>query len=97
VIQPDFGGGAGWPAGLGADCDVRWLARQHVQTGRSSGLQALWHRKRLVEQAHAWLQTQGCLRVTALVEADHEYATGFWESAGYTCDAEMRRYSLNLA
>jgi ribosomal protein S18 acetylase RimI-like enzyme len=52
--------------------------------------------KRLVEHAHVWLRLQGCLRITALVEADHEYATGFWESAGYTCDAEMRRYSLNL-
>jgi ribosomal protein S18 acetylase RimI-like enzyme len=52
--------------------------------------------KRLVEQAHAWLRAQGCLRITALVEAGHEYATGFWEAAGYTCDANMHRYSLNL-
>jgi GNAT superfamily N-acetyltransferase len=52
--------------------------------------------KRLVEQAHAWLRAQGCLRITALAEAAHEYATGFWEAAGYMCDANMRRYSLNL-
>lgn len=53
--------------------------------------------RRLVEEAHAWLRGQGCRRVTALVEGDHEYATGFWESAGYTHDAGMRRYSLDLA
>ena len=52
--------------------------------------------RRLVEEAHAWLRDRGCQRVTALVEGDHEYATGFWESAGYQHDARMRRYSLVL-
>jgi ribosomal protein S18 acetylase RimI-like enzyme len=51
---------------------------------------------RLVEEAHAWLRTQGCVRITALVEGHHKYATGFWESAGYRYDAGMLRYSLNL-
>jgi ribosomal protein S18 acetylase RimI-like enzyme len=52
--------------------------------------------KRLVEEAHAWLHSIGCQRITALVEGDHAYATGFWQSAGYKWDAQMRRYSLNL-
>jgi ribosomal protein S18 acetylase RimI-like enzyme len=53
--------------------------------------------RRLVEEAHTWLRQQGCRRITALVEGDHEYATGFWESGGYTHDAGMRRYSKDLA
>jgi GNAT superfamily N-acetyltransferase len=52
--------------------------------------------RKLVGEAHAWLRDQGCRRITALVEGDHEYATSFWESAGYHHDAGMRRYSLVL-
>jgi ribosomal protein S18 acetylase RimI-like enzyme len=51
---------------------------------------------RVVGEAHAWLRSRGCRRITALVEGDHEYATEFWESAGYHHDATMRRYSKNL-
>jgi len=52
--------------------------------------------QRLVYEAHAWLQKQGCQRITALVEGDHDYATSFWESAGYRHDAGMRRYSKDF-
>jgi len=52
--------------------------------------------RRLVEEAHAWLRSSGCTRITALVEGDHFYATGFWESAGYEHDVAMRRYHLNI-
>ncbi len=52
---------------------------------------------RLVDEAHAWLRSQGCGRITALVEGNHDYATGFWEAAGYTHDVLMRRYHLDLA
>ena len=52
--------------------------------------------RRLVDEAHAWLKTLGCKRITALVEGGHDYATGFWESAGYRHDAGMRRYSKKL-
>jgi ribosomal protein S18 acetylase RimI-like enzyme len=51
---------------------------------------------RLVEAAHDWLRSIGCARITALVEADHEYATSFWESAGYEHDRTMRRYHLDI-
>jgi GNAT superfamily N-acetyltransferase len=30
----------------------------------------------LVEEAHRWLHALGCRRITALVEADHPWATG---------------------
>ena len=52
--------------------------------------------RRLVDEAHAWLQQQGCRRITALVEGDHNYSTSFWESAGYRHDAGMRRYSKDF-
>jgi ribosomal protein S18 acetylase RimI-like enzyme len=51
---------------------------------------------RLVNEAHAWLRSQGCRRITALVEGEHEYATAFWESAGYSYDEGMRRYSKDF-
>jgi GNAT superfamily N-acetyltransferase len=51
---------------------------------------------RLVEFAREWLRSIGCTRVTALVEGVHAYATGFWESAGYTHDTAMRRYHFNI-
>jgi ribosomal protein S18 acetylase RimI-like enzyme len=50
----------------------------------------------LVEEAHGWLRTQDCQRITALVEGDHAYATSFWESAGYHYDEGMRRYSKDF-
>ena len=53
--------------------------------------------RRLVEEAHAWLRACGCRRITALVEGDHDYATGFWESVGYEYDVAMRRYHLDIA
>lgn len=52
--------------------------------------------RRLADQAHAWLRQQGCRRITALVEGDHDHATSFWESAGYRHDVQMRRYSRNF-
>lgn len=52
--------------------------------------------RRLVEAAHAWLLSLGCRRITALVEGDHDYATSFWESAGYRYDTKMRRYLKNF-
>jgi ribosomal protein S18 acetylase RimI-like enzyme len=53
--------------------------------------------RQLVDEAQTWLRGAGCQRITALVEGDHDYATSFWESAGYKHDAGMRRYSKDLA
>ena len=50
----------------------------------------------LVTAAHTWLESIGCRRITALVEGDHEWATRFWEAAGYEHDASMRRYHLDI-
>jgi len=52
--------------------------------------------RRLVNEAHGWLQGQGCRRIIARVEGDHDYATSFWESAGYKHDAGMRCYSKDV-
>jgi GNAT superfamily N-acetyltransferase len=51
---------------------------------------------RLVNQAHDWLRSIGCTRITALVEGDHEWATRFWESMRYEHDIAMRRYHLDI-
>ena len=40
--------------------------------------------------------TRVVFAITALVEGNHDYATGFWEAAGYTHDVSMRRYHLDL-
>ena len=52
--------------------------------------------QRLVTDAHTWLRGVGCRRITALVEGDHDYATSFWESAGYVHDRGMRLYSRDF-
>jgi ribosomal protein S18 acetylase RimI-like enzyme len=59
------------------------------------------HRRRgigtgLVQLAHEWLRRLGCSRVTALVEGNHPWATGLWESNGYMLDGAMRRYHLDF-
>ncbi len=51
---------------------------------------------RLVDDAHTWLRGLGCRRITALVEGDHDYATSFWNSPGYSHNAGMRRYSKDI-
>jgi ribosomal protein S18 acetylase RimI-like enzyme len=51
---------------------------------------------RLVEAGHERLRALGARRVTALVGADEEDATGFWASAGYAHDREIARFVRNL-
>jgi ribosomal protein S18 acetylase RimI-like enzyme len=50
----------------------------------------------MVSEAEARLRAQGAKRITALVESDHPWATGFWDDAGYQRDPEMLRYFKNL-
>jgi GNAT superfamily N-acetyltransferase len=50
----------------------------------------------LVREAEAWLKTQGCNRIAAMVVMDHPWATGFWSSAGYYTHDFMRRYVHDL-
>jgi ribosomal protein S18 acetylase RimI-like enzyme len=52
--------------------------------------------RRLVAEVETWLVQQGARRVTALVEKDHGWATGFWEAVGYAVDRRMVRYARNL-
>ena len=46
----------------------------------------------LVDTAEKWMAEQGCHRITALVEKDHPWATGFWTAVGYELHESMSRY-----
>lgn len=50
----------------------------------------------LVEAAEKWMAQQGCQRITALVEKDHPWATGFWDAAGYQWHESMIRYFRDI-
>jgi ribosomal protein S18 acetylase RimI-like enzyme len=51
----------------------------------------------MVAESEARLQARGARRLTALVESDHPWATGFWDGASYQRDPGMLRYFKNLA
>ncbi len=50
----------------------------------------------LVSDLDARLAEMGAKRITALVERDNPWATGFWDAAGYDLDEGMVRYVRNL-
>jgi ribosomal protein S18 acetylase RimI-like enzyme len=50
----------------------------------------------LVDTAEKWMAEQGCHRITALVEKDHPWATGFWTAAGYELHESMSRYFRDI-
>ena len=50
----------------------------------------------LVDAAEKWMGEQGCHRITALVEKDHPWATGFWNAAGYQLHESMSRYFRDI-
>lgn len=50
----------------------------------------------LVAEVEQRLTQQGVKRITALVEKDHLWATGFWDAVEYERDARMVRYVKNL-
>ncbi|MFQ5875136.1 MAG: GNAT family N-acetyltransferase [Dehalococcoidia bacterium] len=52
--------------------------------------------RRLVDEVEEMLAKQGVKRITALVEKDHPWATGFWDATGYKLDSRMVRYVRNL-
>ena len=52
--------------------------------------------RRLVSEAIIWLQGQGAKRVGAVVEKDHPWAVGFWESTGFVLEAMDLRYVRTL-
>ena len=56
--------------------------------------------RRLVSALEARLGEMGAKRITALVERDHPWATGFWDTVGYALDGgngEVRAQPLALA
>ncbi len=50
----------------------------------------------LVEAAEEWMAGQGCHRISAIVEKDHPWATGFWDAAGYQWHESVIRYVRNI-
>ena len=51
----------------------------------------------LVAEIERRLVLQGAKRITALVEKDHPWATGFWTAAEYEQDSRIVRYVKTLA
>ena len=52
--------------------------------------------RRLLSEAETWLRAQGAKRVGAVVEKDHPWAVGFWESAGFVLEPLDLRYVRDL-
>ena len=52
--------------------------------------------RKLVEEVDNRLAGMGVKRITALVEKDHPWAVGFWNSQGYQHDQTIVRYVRNL-
>ena len=50
----------------------------------------------LVAEVEKRLARQGAKRITALVERDHPWATGFWQAVGYGLDNRMIRHVRSL-
>ena len=50
----------------------------------------------MVAEAEDRLRARGAKRLTALVESDHPWATGFWDGAGYERDPIMLRYFKHI-
>jgi len=50
----------------------------------------------LVAEVERSLLRQGAKRITALVEKDHPWATGFWQAVGYGLDSRIVRHVRNL-
>lgn len=52
--------------------------------------------RKLVDEVDGRLAKMGVKRITALVEKDHPWAVGFWNSQGYQHDQTIVRYVRNL-
>ncbi len=50
----------------------------------------------LIVEVEKRLAHQGVERITALVEKNHPWATGFWDAIEYERDTRMVRYARNL-
>ena len=52
--------------------------------------------RRLLTAAEDWLRSQGVKRVGAVVEKDHPWATGFWDSTEFYLEPLDLRYVRDL-
>ena len=52
--------------------------------------------RRLLSEAETWLRAQGAKRVGAVVEKDHPWAVGFWDSTEFVLQPMDLRYTREL-
>ena len=52
--------------------------------------------RRLEAEVESRLAEVGAKRITALLEEEHPWATGFWEAVDYILEPSMARYVRNL-
>ncbi|MCH8989286.1 MAG: GNAT family N-acetyltransferase [Chloroflexi bacterium] len=52
--------------------------------------------RRLLSEVEEWLRGQGAKRVGAVVEKDHPWATGFWDSTEFQLEPLDLRYVRDL-
>ena len=52
--------------------------------------------RRLLTEGEAWLRSRGAKRVEAVVEKDHPWATGFWDSTEFYLEPMDLRYVRDL-
>ena len=52
--------------------------------------------RRLVSEVETWLRDQEAKRVSALVEKDHPWATGFWDTTEFVLEPLDLRYVRDL-
>jgi ribosomal protein S18 acetylase RimI-like enzyme len=50
----------------------------------------------MVAEVEVRLRARGAKRITALVEKQHPWATGFWTAVGYPVDERIERHVRNL-
>ena len=50
----------------------------------------------LVAEGERRLDAAGARRITALVEAEHDWAVAFWERAGYALDSRIGRWAKTV-
>lgn len=52
--------------------------------------------RRLLIEGEAWLTSRGAKRVAAVVEKNHPWATGFWDSTEFYLEPMDLRYVRDL-
>ena len=92
VILADIGGAVAGSIIAGFD---GWRGNVYRLTGHPD-FQRQGIARRLLTAAEDWLRCQGVKRVGAVVEKDHPWATGFWDSTEFYLEPLDLRYVREL-